>query len=437
MRFDEYSSQDWEEEKGYPYSHYYQTGGSAGPSSGGGKRPGGWIGGLAVLVLLVVGAAAVFRGDLDRWFPLETGDPDGQSQDEEPAPDTAQKPSDQEDAKTEPQRPSGQGSGTTLEIKDLAPSEPTMPDGGTGSLSLQQIYKKVLPSVVTVIANAGSGTSTGTGIIMSQDGYVITNEHVIDAGGELTVLLSTDETCQAVLVGSDEASDLAVLKIEKQSLTPAEFGDSDQLQVGDAVVAIGNPLGIQLRGTMTNGIVSAINRDLTINNRTMTLIQTNAALNSGNSGGPLINSSGQVVGITALKLSSYYAASVEGLGFAIPISSAKPIVDELIEKGYVSGRPALGISGEHLPAAVRAYWRLPDGIYISEVDPDSDAWAKGIQPGDIILAINGTQVTTVDQLEVVKNQYAAGDTVTLRIYRGGEQFDVDIQLIDKAQHQEN
>ena len=303
-----------------------------------------------------------------------------------------------------------------------------------GALSLQQIYSKMIASVVSITTSTQLGQSSGTGIIMSEDGYIITNAHVINGAYDILVFTSDEESYSAAVVGSDETSDLAVLKVEAQRLVPAEFGDSASLRVGDSVVAIGDPLGVQLRGTMTDGIVSAINRDLTVGDRKMTLIQTNAALNNGNSGGPLINCYGQVIGINTMKMSAYYtdSATVEGLGFAIPITVAKPIVDELIENGYVSGRPAIGITGESLPRSFQAYYRLPEGIYIRSVSPGSDAEEQGLSEGDIITAINGTQVSTIDELNTVKNQFSAGDTVTLTVFRGGEFYDLEIRLIDQA-----
>ena len=302
------------------------------------------------------------------------------------------------------------------------------------ALSLQEIYQKMNPSVVSIVSTLRSGTATGTGIIMSENGYIITNHHVIEGAYQLAVLTYDDTQYTAELIGSDAISDLAVLKIEAEGLTAAEFGDSDALRVGDSVVAIGDPLGIQLRGTMTNGIISAINRDLTVEDRKMTLIQTNAALNNGNSGGPLINCYGQVIGINTMKMSNFYSSSttVEGIGFAIPIDTAKPIIDELIEKGYVSGRPAIGIDGETLPATYRIYYRLPQGIYVTRVYRNSDAAAKGISEGDIITAINGVSVTTMEQLNRVKNQFTAGQTITLTIYHGGVSSDVEIILMDRA-----
>ena len=310
------------------------------------------------------------------------------------------------------------GSGTKLNIVSAPESSDTTFSDEEDALCLQDIYSSVIDSVVSISSMTSSGTSSGTGIIMSSDGYVITNHHVITGA----------------LVISDEMSDLAVLKIDARGLKAAEFGDSSKLRVGDSVVAIGDPLGVQLRGTMTNGIISAINRDLTVGDRTMTLIQTNAALNNGNSGGPLINCYGQVIGINTVKMSSYYTAtaSVEGLGFAIPISVAKPIIDELIENGYVAGRPAIGISGDSLPSYYRTYYRLPEGVYVTSVNEGSDAKAKGIREGDIVTAINGERISSIDELNTVKNQYAAGDEVTLTIYRSGAYYEVTVTLVDQA-----
>ena len=326
------------------------------------------------------------------------------------------------------------GSGTRLNIVSAPESSDTTFSDEEDALCLQDIYSSVIDSVVSISSMTSSGTSSGTGIIMSSDGYVITNHHVITGALVISVLTNDNQEFEAALVGSDEMSDLAVLKIDARGLQAAEFGDSSKLRVGDSVVAIGDPLGVQLRGTMTNGIISAINRDLTVGDRTMTLIQTNAALNNGNSGGPLINCYGQVIGINTVKMSSYYSASatVEGLGFAIPISVAKPIIDELIENGYVAGRPAIGISGDSLPSYYRTYYRLPDGVYVTSVNEGSDAKAKGIREGDIVTAINGEKICSIDELNTVKNQYAAGDEVTLTVYRSGTYYEVTVTLVDQA-----
>ena len=319
-----------------------------------------------------------------------------------------------------------------IESSPAAPATPASEDGADGALSLQEIYKKCIGSVVSITASAQSGKSSGTGIVLSADGYLITNHHVIENAQVIAAQTSDDRQFQASIIGSDEASDLAVLKVDATDLQPAEFGDSGKLAVGDRVVAIGDPLGAQLRGTMTSGIVSAINRDLEVNDRTMTLIQTDAALNNGNSGGPLINCYGQVIGINTMKLRSYYSTTAEGLGFAIPMAVAKPILEELMENGYVAGRPAIGISYDTLPLAFRIYYNLPEGVYISAVYDGSDAQAKGVAAGDIITAVNGTRVTSIDELNRVKNQFTAGDSITLTLYNGGSYRDVEVTLIDQA-----
>ena len=319
-----------------------------------------------------------------------------------------------------------------IESSPAAPATPASEDEADGALSLQEIYKKCIGCVVSITASAQSGKSSGTGIVLSADGYLITNHHVIENAQVIAVPTSDDRQFQASIIGSDEASDLAVLKVDATDLQPAEFGDSGKLAVGDRVVAIGDPLGAQLRGTMTSGIVSAINRDLEVNDRTMTLIQTDAALNNGNSGGPLINCYGQVIGINTMKLRSYYSTTAEGLGFAIPMAVAKPILEELMENGYVAGRPAIGISYDTLPLAFRIYYNLPEGVYINAVYDGSDAQAKGVAAGDIITAVNGTRVTSIDELNRVKNQFTAGDSITLTLYNGGGYRDVEVTLIDQA-----
>ena len=252
---------------------------------------------------------------------------------------------------------------------------------------------------------------------------------MVETATSIEVLLTDGRILPARLVGMDSVSDLAVLDVQATDLTAAEFGDSGSVRVGDAVVAIGDPLGIELRGTMTDGIVSAINRDITTGGRTMTLIQTNAALNSGNSGGPLLNCYGQVIGINTMKIGDYMNASgVEGLGFAIPSTTVKEVVDQLVSQGYVSGRPALGITGQELSSFDMLYYRLPQGIYITAVEQTSDAAAKGIAPGDVLLEFNGTRITSSDTLLNALYSCQAGDTVSVVVYRSGSQYTVDVIL---------
>ena len=299
----------------------------------------------------------------------------------------------------------------------------------TGGLSFQAIYEKCIPSTVSILCDLPRGTSTGSGVVLSSDGYVITNYHVVEGAAAVSVLFTDGRQLQARMVGGDKLSDLAVLQVDAQDLTPAEFGNSDSLRVGDMVVAIGDPLGIELRGTMTDGIVSAINRDLTTDGRTLTLIQTNAALNSGNSGGPLINCYGQVIGINTMKIGDYVSsAGVEGLGFAIPSTTVKLIVDQLLSQGYVSGRPELGIQGVDIPELYRYYYRMPEGVYVNAVTAGSDAAAKGIQVKDIILAIDGQRISSIEDIETILYNHQPEDVVTLIIYRGGYQYEVDVTL---------
>ena len=294
----------------------------------------------------------------------------------------------------------------------------------TGGMGLQDIYDKNIPSVVSITCTLSGGTSSGTGVVLSETGYLVTNAHVVDGAREIEVLLTDERTFSATLVGSDSLSDLAVLYVDAEDLIPAEFGDSAQVRVGDAVVAIGDPLGVEFRGTMTDGIVSAINRNVQTGGRTMTLIQTNAALNSGNSGGPLINCFGQVIGINTLKIGTFTDdAGVEGLGFAIPSAVVKQIVDQLIAQGYVSGRPTLGLEGQWVSSFHQQFRGVPAGLYITGAPADS-----GIRAKDILLSIDGTRVATQEALDAVLYSHQTGDRVTLVLYRDGRQFTVELTL---------
>lgn len=298
-----------------------------------------------------------------------------------------------------------------------------------GGLSLQDIYKKNIPSVVSISSSYNGGSSTGTGVILSRDGYIVTNSHVVEDAQIIEVLLTDGRSLQASLVGMDAISDLAVLHITADSLIAATLGDSSTLRVGDTVVAIGDPLGIALRGTMTDGIISAINRDVDVDGRIMNLIQTNAALNSGNSGGPLINCYGQVIGINTMKMGDTMSvAGVEGLGFAIPSTTVRDIVNQLIEKGYVSGRPYLGITGESISDFYQFYYRLPKGLYITEVARGSSAEAAGLEVGDILMSIDNTNITSSQALETLLYGYIPGDTMQAIVYRSGKQYRVTLTV---------
>ena len=302
------------------------------------------------------------------------------------------------------------------------------------AVSWQDVYEKVMPSVVSITCRSSRSTSSGTGVIMDAAGYIITNAHVVEGALEIEVLLTDGRTLEARCVGSDVLSDLAVLRVFATGLQPAEFGDSNALRVGDEVVAIGDPLGVELRGTMTNGIISGINRDIQSGNRTMTLMQTTAALNTGNSGGPLVNCYGQVVGINTMKIGDYASASgVEGLGFAIPITAVQTVLEQLASQGYVSGRPSLGLEGQAISTFYQFYYRMPAGILITAVDPDSDAAAKGLTRGDILMTLGGKQITSLDILEQILYASTPGDQLKATVYRDGMEFTAII-TVGEAKH---
>ena len=302
---------------------------------------------------------------------------------------------------------------------------------GDQCLPLQEIYERNIPSVVSIICQTRSSSASGTGVMLDAAGYIVTNAHVVENALSVTVLLTDGRELQAELVGADSISDLAVLRIEAENLIPAEFGDSSVLRVGDSVAAIGDPLGVSLRGTLTDGIVSAINRDVSVGGQTMTLIQTNAAINSGNSGGPLINCYGQVIGINTMKIGDTAStAGVEGIGFAIPSSTVQQIVNQLMEQGYVSGRPGLGFSGTALSNFYQSYFHLPSGYYIEEVTEGTPAHQVGIQPGDVLVSIMDTQVSTDDDIAAALYEYQVGDTVEIIISRSGRYYQITLELIE-------
>ena len=317
-------------------------------------------------------------------------------------------------------------------------------DNGKQVLTTPEIAKKVGPSVVGVInktkvqpqkfydpfsgryyyynnQQSGDGSDvveqgSGSGVIITTSGYIVTNQHVIDNATEISVILNSGEEYSAKLVGQDTKTDIAVLKIDTdKELTAATLGDSSAVEVGDLAVAIGNPLGQEFAGTTTQGIISAVNRTMTIENRTYNLLQTDAAINSGNSGGALINKYGEVIGINSVKLSQ---AGVEGLGFAIAISEVKPIIDDLISNGYVKGRPLVGIT-----VAETRY-----GLFVSGVSEGTGAEAAGLKEGDMISKVDGQAVKSSEELNKIRDTKKPGDTLKFTIMRDGELKDVDVKL---------
>ncbi len=309
-------------------------------------------------------------------------------------------------------------------------------------LTVPQIAAKVGPSVVGVInktkvqpqtywdpfsgryyyngdvdENETVEQGSGSGIIITTDGYIVTNQHVVNGATEIEVVLNTGDTKKAELVGQDTKTDLAVLKIDPgdSALTAAVLGDSDALQVGELAVAIGNPMGMEFSGTVTAGIISAVNRTMTIDSRTYNLIQTDAAINNGNSGGALINQYGEVIGINSVKLSS---TGVEGMGFAIAISEAKPIINDLIQSGYVKGRPLVGVN-------IR---ETPYGMFIESVQENSGAAEAGLKNGDMILEVDGTKANSVAEINEIRDKKKPGDILKFKILRDGETKEVNVTL---------
>ena len=303
-------------------------------------------------------------------------------------------------------------------------------DQDTQVLTSNQIYDQVLPSVVCVTADQGNGSaSVGSGVVLTQSGYIVTNFHIIQGGVSLNVgLLSSTANYDAKLVGYDEELDLAVLKIEAQGLTPARLGSSDQLSVGDSVYAIGNPMGY-LHGTMTEGIISSPTRTIPVDGKDMNLLQTSAALNSGNSGGALVNAYGQVVGITTAKITGIENDTViEGLGLVIPISDALPFLNQMIHTGQ-SFRPSLGILCQEA--------QLDDqsGIYVLSTTPDTPAHQVLLE-GDLILSANGINTPTLYALTRVLNDTGVGNQVELSVLREGDVISIPITLYDRLTQDE-
>lgn len=329
----------------------------------------------------------------------------------------------------------------------------TAPVSNTNLISLEDysntgIYaaNKVLPSIVGItveytinspyygMSMQSTGSATGSGVIISEDGYILTNNHVVNTSSnsmfyqisdanKVTVKLYNDNTeYEAKIIGKDETTDLAVIKIDKTGLPAAELGDSSSIKVGEFCMAIGNPLGME--NTVTAGIISASNRTITSDGKTLTVIQTDAAINSGNSGGALINSKGQVIGINTIKLSG---SGVEGIGFAIPINSTVDIYKQLISDGKVK-RPYIGISGRDIDSKTAEQYKLVEGIYVLSVEQYSAAEKAGLKQYDIITEVDGKKITTMDELNEFKNTHKIGDNLQLKIYRDKEYSDIQITL---------
>lgn len=298
-----------------------------------------------------------------------------------------------------------------------------------------QIAEKTMDSVVAIQTESKTTGSfmqdyitegAGSGVIISKDGYIVTNHHVIDGASKVTVTLKNGKTYNAKYVGSDEQSDLAVIKIDADDLTPAVLGDSDQLSVGDTAVAIGNPLGT-LGGTFTTGVISALDRELTIDGETMTLMQTNAAINPGNSGGGLFDANGNLIGIVNAKSSG---ESIEGLGFAIPINDAKTVIEELLENGYVTTRAKLGVSMVDVEDEMTAmrYGVSSLGVYIAQVENGTAADEAGLKVGDQIIQMDGEEIDSASEAKKIIHAHKAGDQLKMIVKRDGKEMTITLTL---------
>lgn len=307
-------------------------------------------------------------------------------------------------------------------------------DNGASALSKVDVSNLVEPSVVVitteqVVTGGFFGqyveSGAGSGVVLTQDGYIITNNHVVTGANTIKVTLHDGNEYDATLVGADSQTDIAMIKINATGLVPAVLGDSDSLAVGQEVLAVGNPLGT-LGGTVTNGIISALNRSISVEGQTMTLIQHSAQVSPGNSGGGLFNMNGELVGIVNAKSGD---SEAEGIGFAIPVNTAKTVAQQLIENGYVSGRPALGVSVVSGDVAQQYFGST--GVYIVEVTAGGGAANAGLQQGDRILSLNGTLVETTTELTDALSAYSAGDTVELQVARQGQLFTAQVTLGEK------
>ena len=332
------------------------------------------------------------------------------------------------------------GNNTTLYVGDRQPTQLNLTAVDTEKeMTTAEIYAAYVGSTVGITVDIVStnifgqtvtGAAAGSGFVITEDGYILTNYHVIADANSITVAFVDGTTYPATYVGGEEANDIAVIKINATGLTPVVIGSSDDMLVGEQVTAIGNPLG-ELTFTETTGIISALNRSITMSDgRKMNMIQTDCAINSGNSGGPLFNSHGEVIGIVSAKYSSgsySSSASVEGLGFAIPMDDVADMVSELVTNGYVTGKPLMGISVGDVAQEVQNYG-VPAGAEVLVVTPGLCGEKAGLQAGDIITKIDDTEVTCSDELISAKNEYAPGDTVKLTVYRSGQTLEVKLTL---------
>ena len=331
------------------------------------------------------------------------------------------------------------GSSTSINVSSRPATEVAIKtvDGKT-EMTDAEVYAANVNSVVSINTTATAGTnffgqpvqtaSAGSGFVLTADGYIVTNYHVVEDADTVTVTMYNGDEYDAKYVGGDEDYDIAVIKVEAQDLQPVTVGDSDTLNVGDHVLAVGNPLG-ELTFSMSGGMVSSVNRAINVSGTPFNMIQTDASINPGNSGGPLFNSYGEVVGIVSAKYSSASnEESVEGLGFAIPINDVIAMIQDIMTNGYVTNKPYLGITGGSMTEQMAAQFRydIDSGVFVYSVEEGGAADKAGFKMGDVIIKVGDTDITSMEDLNVVKKQYSAGDTATFTIYRDGQEMTMEV-----------
>ena len=327
------------------------------------------------------------------------------------------------------------GGSTSVNVSSRQATEVALKqvDGKT-EMSDAEVYAATVNSTVSINSTSTTNfyghqvqsASAGSGFILTADGYIVTNHHVIDGASTVKVTLYNGDTYDAAIIGSDEDYDIAVLKIDASGLQPVTVGDSDKLNVGDHVLAIGNPLG-ELTFSMSGGMVSCVNRAINVSGTPFNMIQTDASINPGNSGGPLLNSYGEVVGIVSAKYSSDSSEeSVEGLGFAIPINDVMSMIEDIMTNGYVTDKPYLGVTAGTMNAQMAQQTGLTEGVYIYSVEEGGAAAKAGIQVGDVITKVGDTTITSMEDLTAAKKPYSAGDTTEFTIYRQGKTLTVNV-----------
>ena len=326
---------------------------------------------------------------------------------------------------------------TGIQVSDREVAQvQTLKVDGSKQMTMSEVYASNVNSVVSINVSATSTNyfgqtvqtaASGTGFFITEDGYILTNHHVVDGASSVSVTLYNGESYDAKVIGSDEDYDIAVLKIDVTGATPVVLGNSSKLAIGESVAAVGNPLG-ELTFSMTEGIVSCVNRAINVDGTPFNMIQVDCSINPGNSGGPLFNSYGEVVGIVSAKYSSYSNTTVEGIGFAIPINDVVSLVKDIMTNGYVTNKAYMGITPQTMTAQMAQQYRydVTEGVFVCSVDPDSAADKAGLKLGDVITKMDDKDIASYEDLVAAKKSYSAGDTVTLTVYREGKTIEVEL-----------